>query len=383
MVKISDRLKTAASLIREGAVLADVGTDHGYVPIYLLEQKKIKSAIAMDINKGPLERAREHIHLYGMDAYIQTRLSDGVAALEKGEADSILIAGMGGGLVMHILEEGKDICQAAGELILQPQSELCSVREYLAENGYVTESERMVFEDGKYYPMMRVHYKAEKNEDADKAIKDMENRLIRNLSKGYKQRVGFAQALLGNPEYLILDEPTVGLDPSQVVEVRNLIMSLKKEHTIILSSHILQEIQAVCERVVIISHGEIRAMDTIKHLEDSMGTSVVINIKAEGDREKVSACISSVAGIGSVTEVISEGGNVNTYKISAENDDVRKEILSALVKNDISVSEVSSERPSLEEVFVQLTASAPKKRDLRDLLNEMESENPYYDKEEQ
>lgn len=162
MVKISDRLKTAASLIREGAVLADVGTDHGYVPIYLLEQKKIKSAIAMDINKGPLERAREHIHLYGMDAYIQTRLSDGVAALEKGEADSILIAGMGGGLVMHILEEGKDICQAAGELILQPQSELCSVREYLAENGYVTEAERMVFEDGKYYPMMRVHYQAEK-----------------------------------------------------------------------------------------------------------------------------------------------------------------------------------------------------------------------------
>lgn len=214
-------------------------------------------------------------------------------------------------------------------------------------------------------------------------IKDMENRLIRNLSKGYKQRVGFAQALLGNPEYLILDEPTVGLDPSQVVEVRNLIMSLKKDHTIILSSHILQEIQAVCERVVIISHGEIRAMDTIKHLEDSMGTSVVINIKAEGDREKISACISSVAGIGSVTEVIPEGGNVNTYKISAENDDVRKDILSALVKNDISVSEVSSERPSLEEVFVQLTASAPKKRDLRDLLNEMESENPYYDKEEQ
>ena len=84
MVKISDRLKTAASLIREGAVLADVGTDHGYVPIYLLEQKKITSAIAMDINKGPLERAREHIHLYGMDAYIQTRLWDGVARARKG-----------------------------------------------------------------------------------------------------------------------------------------------------------------------------------------------------------------------------------------------------------------------------------------------------------
>ena len=195
MVKISDRLKTAASLIREGAVLADVGTDHGYVPIYLLEQKKIKSAIAMDINKGPLERAREHIHLYGMDAYIQTRLSDGVAALEKGEADSILVAGMGGGLVMHILEEGKDICQAAGELILQPQSELCSVREYLAENGYVTEAERMVFEDGKYYPMMRVHYQAEKNEDADKAIKDMENSKEQKKSR-YKVECLYGRYLL-------------------------------------------------------------------------------------------------------------------------------------------------------------------------------------------
>lgn len=195
MVKISDRLKTAASLIREGAVLADVGADHGYVPIYLLEQKKIKSAIAMDINKGPLERAREHIHLYGMDAYIQTRLSDGVAALEKGEADSILVAGMGGGLVMHILEEGKDICQAAGELILQPQSELCSVREYLAENGYVTEAERMVFEDGKYYPMMRVHYQAEKNEDADKTIKDMENSKEQKKSR-YKVECLYGRYLL-------------------------------------------------------------------------------------------------------------------------------------------------------------------------------------------
>lgn len=214
-------------------------------------------------------------------------------------------------------------------------------------------------------------------------IKDMENRLIRNLSKGYKQRVGFAQALLGNPEYLILDEPTVGLDPSQVVEVRNLILSLKKEHTIILSSHILQEIQAVCERVVIISHGEIRAMDTIKHLEESMGTSVIINIKAEGDKDKVGACITSVAGIDAITEAIPAGENIYTYKISAENDDIRKEIISVLVKNDFSVSEVSSERPSLEEVFVQLTATAPKKKDLKDLLDEMESEAPYSDKEEQ
>lgn len=157
-MKLSERLKQAAALVSEGNMLADVGTDHGYVPIYLIEHKKIPAAIAMDINQGPLDRAREHIAQHGMETYIKTRLSDGVAALKQGEADSILIAGMGGGLVMHILHEGKEICQSAKELILQPQSELEKVRRFLDENGYVTETEEMVKEDGKYYPMMRVHY---------------------------------------------------------------------------------------------------------------------------------------------------------------------------------------------------------------------------------
>lgn len=211
-------------------------------------------------------------------------------------------------------------------------------------------------------------------------IKDMENRLIRNLSKGYKQRVGFAQALLGDPEYLILDEPTVGLDPSQVVEVRNLIMSLKKEHTIILSSHILQEIQAVCERVVIISHGEIRAMDSIAHLEESMGASMTLSVKAAGEKDKISACINSAVGFGKITEIIPESGNAFTFKITIDSEDSRKLIISELVKSDIEISEVSNERPSLEDVFVKLTASAPKKKDLRSLLDEMENNN---EKEEQ
>lgn len=211
-------------------------------------------------------------------------------------------------------------------------------------------------------------------------IKDMENRLIRNLSKGYKQRVGFAQALLGDPEYLILDEPTVGLDPSQVVEVRNLIMSLKKDHTIILSSHILQEIQAVCERVVIISHGEIRAMDSIKHLEESMGASMILSVRASGEKDKISACINSAVGFGNITEIVPESGNGFTFKIKIDGDDSRKLIISELVKNDIEISEVSNERPSLEDVFVKLTASAPKKKDLKSLLDEMENND---EKEEQ
>lgn len=160
MIKISKRLCTAASMICDGNRLADVGTDHGYVPIYLLQQKRIPSAIAMDINRGPLERAKEHIRLYQLEEYIQTRLSDGVEALLPGEADSILIAGMGGGLVIHILEDGEAICHEVKELVLQPQSELYRVRQFLDEQGYVVDAEEMVLEDGKYYPMMRVHYDA-------------------------------------------------------------------------------------------------------------------------------------------------------------------------------------------------------------------------------
>ncbi len=158
MVKLSNRLLAVASFVTNGNVLADVGTDHGYIPIYLLQMKRIKGAIAMDINAGPLDRAKEHIAMFGLNDYIETRLSDGVAALTPGEVDAILIAGMGGGLVMHILEEGKEVCHQAKELILQPQSELERVRNYLWSNGYVILEENMVLEDEKFYPMMRVQY---------------------------------------------------------------------------------------------------------------------------------------------------------------------------------------------------------------------------------
>ena len=168
MVKISNRLMTAAALVTQGYTLADVGTDHGYIPIYLLQQKKIPAAIAMDINEGPLERAKEHIALYGLQAYIQTRLSDGVVALKPGEVEAVLIAGMGGGLVMHILKDGEKVCQSAKELILQPQSEIERVREFLREEGYTILAEDMVYEDGKFYPMMKVQYQGE-NENAQKA----------------------------------------------------------------------------------------------------------------------------------------------------------------------------------------------------------------------
>ena len=149
-------MNAVASMVTQGYVLADVGTDHGYVPIALVQQQRIPRAIAMDINKGPLARAREHITMCQLDAYIETRLSDGVEALSAGEVDTILIAGMGGDLVVHILSEGLDVCRNAKELILQPQSELGKVRRFLRENEFKIIDEDMIIEDGKYYPMMKV-----------------------------------------------------------------------------------------------------------------------------------------------------------------------------------------------------------------------------------
>lgn len=149
-------MKAVAGMVTSGGVLADVGTDHGYIPIALVQRQKITGAIAMDINKGPLARAQENIASARLGDYIQTRLSDGVAALGEGEADSILIAGMGGELVIHILSEGERVCKTVSELILQPQSDIRKVREYLRLHQYKIVDEDMICEDGKYYPMMRV-----------------------------------------------------------------------------------------------------------------------------------------------------------------------------------------------------------------------------------
>ena len=154
-MELSKRLKAVAELVTPGMRLADVGTDHGYIPIYLTEAGVIPSAIAMDINKGPLERAKEHIREHGLEGKIQTRLSDGLKNLQMNEADCMIAAGMGGGLVIRILSEERDTAGSLKELILQPQSEIDSVRKYLTEEVYRIVAEDMVYEDGKYYPMMK------------------------------------------------------------------------------------------------------------------------------------------------------------------------------------------------------------------------------------
>ena len=155
-MELSKRLYAVAGLVTEGASVADIGTDHGYVPIYLVERGIASKVIAMDVNQGPLNRARMHIVGHGLGDRIETRLSDGLARICPGEVDTVIASGMGGPLTIRILQEGKEVADQLNTLILQPQSEICRVRRFLTENGYRIGQEDMVLEDGKYYPVMRV-----------------------------------------------------------------------------------------------------------------------------------------------------------------------------------------------------------------------------------
>ena len=150
-VQLSMRLCAIAGMVTKGNRLADVGCDHGYLSIYLVEERIVPSAIAMDVRPGPLSRARENISRYGLEDYIETRLSDGLTKLEPGEGDTLVIAGMGGPLMERILNEGAKV----QELILQPQSDLPHFRHFLSEIGWEIVREEMIKEDGKFYPMMK------------------------------------------------------------------------------------------------------------------------------------------------------------------------------------------------------------------------------------
>jgi tRNA (adenine22-N1)-methyltransferase len=156
MNRLSERLLHIAEQVKPGNTLADVGTDHGYLPIYLLQRQQMHRCIAMDVNEGPLLRAQKHIADEGLGDYIETRLGNGLERLEPGEADAVVIAGMGGGLTMDILVRGREIVRGLDQLILEPQSQLPEVRRFLREQNYFVEAEDLVLEDGKYYPILRV-----------------------------------------------------------------------------------------------------------------------------------------------------------------------------------------------------------------------------------
>ena len=155
-MNLSVRLQTAASFVTEGSRFADIGTDHGYLPIDLCGRGIVPMAIAMDVRKGPLDHARENIELHGFSQKIETRLSDGLEKLSPGEVDSIAVTGMGGLLIRKILAARPDVCESLSEMILGPQSETGELRRYLYRHGFVIDREEMILEDGKYYPILHV-----------------------------------------------------------------------------------------------------------------------------------------------------------------------------------------------------------------------------------
>lgn len=187
-------------------------------------------------------------------------------------------------------------------------------------------------------------------------ITDVQNRLIKNLSKGYKQRVGFAQALLGNPPVLILDEPTVGLDPKQIIEIRNLIRGLGKKHTVIFSSHVLSEVSAICDRIIVISGGKIVADAKTDELSTVLSGQGQLLLEVEGSSSAVSSAINDVYGVKKVNSL----GN-NRYAVDYDNTiDIRKGVFRALAKADCPILEMKNGGMTLEESFLHLTENSNK-----------------------
>ncbi|HAL73600.1 MAG TPA: ABC transporter [Clostridiales bacterium] len=194
-------------------------------------------------------------------------------------------------------------------------------------------------------------------------ITDVANRLIKNLSKGYRQRVGIAQALVGNPEVLVLDEPTVGLDPKQIIEIRNLIKELGKRHTVILSSHILPEVQAICERVVIINKGKIAAEDTPEGLSRKMAKTSRVQLSAEGPVRDVIQKLRVLPGIRNAELFQEKENGINIFEIENDPDqDVRKQIFFEMARNSWPIIEMKSMDPTLEEIFLQVTGTSQQGR---------------------
>lgn len=204
-------------------------------------------------------------------------------------------------------------------------------------------------------------------ESVDQAIQDtwlqnVRKVLIRNLSKGYKQRVSMAGALVGNPEIIILDEPTVGLDPKQIIEIRNLIKKLGKDHTLIISSHILSEISQICERVIIINKGQIVAVDSPEHLEDTVNVENAINIIVEDKENKIEKL--KIQGAKKIELIKKNDDNTKEYRIIPEKDyDIRKSIFSDLAKENITIFELKKPEITLEEAFMDLIKKNEKEKE--------------------
>ena len=205
----------------------------------------------------------------------------------------------------------------------------------------------------------------ERREAVKKAIEStgldkVQNNLTKNLSRGYKQRVSLAGAIVGNPKILILDEPTVGLDPKQVIEIRELIKSFRKDHTVILSSHILSEVNQICDKVIIIDKGEIVAVDTPEHLEEKTTEKQVLRLIIDDMNSKFESLKDEIESIIEIKFIKENEDNTKEYLIEANNDvDIRKDVFSKCAENNITILEMKKVESSLEDAFIKLVENRP------------------------
>ena len=255
-----------------------------------------------------------------------------------------------------------------GEVIINGHDILKEPEEAKKSIGYLPEipplyTDMTVMEYLKFVAELKKIKKSEIQDSVDEVIElvglfDVEKRLIKNLSKGYRQRVGLAQAIIGFPEIIILDEPMVGLDPIQIIEIRELIRKLAKEHTVILSSHILAEVQEMCDYIMIISKGKLVASDTPENLEKMMGTTEKLTVEVEGEREEVEGVLTSLGE--DVTWTIRSGEEgVLVAEIETKEGDMRKEIARAFANAGCPLLTLKKETVSLEDVFLELTEKEP------------------------
>lgn len=238
--------------------------------------------------------------------------------------------------------------------------------------GYMPENvplypELTVKEFVSYMAELKLVGRKERKQEVENAIKEtgleeVKNKLIRNLSRGYKQRVSMAGALVGNPEVLILDEPTVGLDPKQIIEIRNLIKNLGKKHTVILSSHILSEISQICERVVILNKGKIVAIDTPENLEEKTKEQNVLFVTVEDKEEKMLSLKEKITDIEKLEMIKDNEDGTKQYKIVSKSEkDIRKALFDTLPKEGITIFELKKAETSLEDAFIKLVDNAKSK----------------------
>ncbi|MCI9000826.1 MAG: ABC transporter ATP-binding protein [Clostridia bacterium] len=186
-------------------------------------------------------------------------------------------------------------------------------------------------------------------------LNEVQNKLIRNLSRGYKQRVSLAGALVSNPKILILDEPTVGLDPKQITQIREVIRNLGKNHTIILSSHILSEVSKLCKKVIILNQGKLITIDTPENLENKVKKETIIKLTIEGEKEKIENLAKTISGIETIEFIKDNEDGTKEYNIISKKDkDIRKELFSKYAKEQMTIFELKKIEVSLEEAFIEL-----------------------------